>query len=286
MIIFALRNFKVFIRDRLAIFFSFLSILIIFALYTLFLNNAWASALPDNVVGGQALMDGWLMAGILAVVSFTTTLGAFGTMVDDKAKKIYKDFSSSPLKRSSLVGGYIISAYLIGIIMSLFSLLFLDLYMLIRDGHILNFMQTIEVIGLILLVTLANSSIVFFMAIFIKSMTAFGTVSTVVGTLLGFLAGIYMPIGNFPTGVQAVIKVIPLSHAASLFRRIIMSDLTDSVFLNAPIEIKDSFLDVMGVNFAFGDFVILPWMQILYLVATAVFFFGLSLIVVTFRKER
>lgn len=286
MIIFALRNFKVFIRDRLAIFFSFLSVLIIFALYTLFLNNAWASALPDNVVGGQALMDGWLMAGILAVVSFTTTLGAFGTMVDDKAKKIYKDFSSSPLKRSSLVGGYIISANLIGIIMSLFSLLFLDLYMLIRDGHILNFMQTIEVIGLILLVTLANSSIVFFMAIFIKSMTAFGTVSTVVGTLLGFLAGIYMPIGNFPTGVQAVIKVIPLSHAASLFRRIIMSDLTDSVFLNAPIEIKDSFLDVMGVNFAFGDFVILPWMQILYLVATAVFFFGLSLIVVTFRKER
>jgi multidrug/hemolysin transport system permease protein len=276
----------VFIRDRLAIFFSFLSVLIIFALYTLFLNNAWASALPDNVVGGQALMDGWLMAGILAVVSFTTTLGAFGTMVDDKAKKIYKDFSSSPLKRSSLVGGYIISAYLIGIIMSLFSLLFLDLYMLIRDGHILNFMQTIEVIGLILLVTLANSSIVFFMAIFIKSMTAFGTVSTVVGTLLGFLAGIYMPIGNFPTGVQAVIKVIPLSHAASLFRRIIMSDLTDSVFLNAPIEIKDSFLDVMGVNFAFGDFVILPWMQILYLVATAVFFFGLSLIVVTFRKVR
>jgi multidrug/hemolysin transport system permease protein len=286
MIIFALRNFKVFIRDRLAIFFSFLSVLIIFALYTLFLNNAWASALPDNVVGGQALMDGWLMAGILAVVSFTTTLGAFGTMVDDKAKKIYKDFSSSPLKRSSLVGGYIISAYLIGIIMSLFSLLFLDLYMLIRDGHVLNFMQTIEVIGLILLVTLANSSIVFFMAIFIKSMTAFGTVSTVVGTLLGFLAGIYMPIGNFPTGVQAVIKVIPLSHAASLFRRIIMSDLTDSVFLNAPIEIKDSFLDVMGVNFAFGDFVILPWMQILYLVATAVFFFGLSLSVVTFRKER
>jgi len=65
-----------------------------------------------------------------------------------------------------------------------------------------------------------------------------------------------------------------------------MSDLTDSVFLNAPIEIKDSFLDVMGVNFAFGDFVILPWMQIFYLVATAVFFFGLSLIVVTFRKER
>ncbi|HPK67556.1 MAG TPA: ABC transporter permease [Bacilli bacterium] len=286
MIIFALRNFKVFIRDRLSIFFSFLSVLIIFGLYTLFLNNAWASALPDNVTGGQALMDGWLMAGILAVVSFTTTLGAFGTMVDDKAKKIYKDFSSSPLKRSSLVGGYIISAYLIGIIMSLFSLVFLDLYMLIRDGHILDFVETMQVLGLILLVTLANSAIVFFITIFIKSMTAFATISTVVGTLLGFLAGIYMPVGNFPAAVQAVIKVIPLSHAASLFRRIIMGDLADTVFYGAPIEIKNSFLDVMGVNFAFGDFVVLPWMQIVYLVATAILFYSLSLIVVTFKKER
>ncbi len=285
MIIFALRNFKVFIRDRLAIFFSFLSVLIIFALYTLFLNNAWSSALPDGVVGGQALMDGWLMAGILAVVSFTTTLGAFGTMVEDKAKKIYKDFSSSPLKRSSLVGGYILSAYLIGVIMSIFSLVFLDLYMLIRDGHVLDFIETLQVLGLILLVTLANSALVFFIAIFIKSTTAFATVSTVVGTLLGFLAGIYMPIGNFPTGVQAVIKVIPLSHGASLFRRIIMGDLTDTVFLNAPVEMKESFLDVMGVNFAFGDFVILPWMQIVYLAVTTVLFYGLSLIVVTFKKE-
>lgn len=285
MIIFALRNFKVFIRDRLAIFFSFLSVLIIFALYTLFLNNAWSSALPDGVVGGQALMDGWLMAGILAVVSFTTTLGAFGTMVEDKAKKIYKDFSSSPLKRSSLVGGYILSAYLIGVIMSIFSLVFLDLYMLIRDGHVLDFIETLQVLGLILLVTLANSALVFFIAIFIKSTTAFATVSTVVGTLLGFLAGIYMPIGNFPTGVQAVIKVIPLSHGASLFRRIIMGDLTDTVFLNAPVEMKESFLDMMGVNFAFGDFVILPWMQIVYLAVTTVLFYGLSLIVVTFKKE-
>ena len=43
---------------------------------------------------------------------------------------------------------------------------------------------------------------------------------------------------------------------------------------------------MMGVNFAFGDFVVLPWMQIVYLVATAILFYSLSLIVVTFKKER
>ena len=65
-----------------------------------------------------------------------------------------------------------------------------------------------------------------------------------------------------------------------------MGDLADTVFYGAPIEIKNSFLDVMGVNFAFGDFVVLPWMQIVYLLATAILFYGLSLIVVTFKKER
>ncbi len=286
MIIFALRNFKVFIRDRLSIFFSLLSVLIIFGLYTLFLNGVWISALPSGVEGGQALMDGWLMAGILAVVSFTTTLGAYGTMVEDKAKKIYKDFTSSPLKRSSLVGGYIIAAYAIGIIMSLISLVFLDLYMLIRDGYILNFVQTMQVLGLIFLVTLANSALVFFITVFVKSMTAFGTISTVVGTLMGFLAGIYMPVGNFPNAVQAVIKVFPLSHAASLFRRIIMSAPVETVFNGAPSGLQEAFLEEMGVTFAFGNFTIMPWMQIVYLAFTALLFYGLSLLIVTVKKQK
>ncbi|MFA5421982.1 MAG: ABC transporter permease [Bacilli bacterium] len=285
MIIFAIRNFKVFIRDRLAIFFSLLSVLIIFALYTLFLNNAWSSALPEGVEGGQALMDGWLMAGILAVVSFTTTLGAYGTMVDDKAKKIYKDFSSSPLKRSSLVGGYVISSYIIGVIMSLIALVFLYLYMLIRDGYSLGLIETLQVVGLIFIVTLVNSALVFFITVFVKSMTAFGTISTVVGTLMGFLAGIYMPVGNFPDGVQTIIKVFPVSHAASLFRRVIMGDLVSDVFSGAPSEIQADFLEIMGVDFALGDFVILPWMQIVFLVITAVIFYALSLLVVTLKKQ-
>lgn len=286
MIIFAIRNFKVFIRDRLSIFFSLLSVIIIFALYTLFLNGVWVQALPSGVEGGQWLMDGWLMAGILAVVSFTTTMGAYGTMVDDKAKKIYKDSTSSPLKRSSLVGGYIIAAYAVGIIMSMIALVFLDLYMLIRDGHLLNFLQTIQVIGLIFLVTLANSALVYLITVFVKSMTAFGTISTIVGTLMGFLTGIYMPIGNFPAAVQTVIKIFPLSHAASLFRLIIMGGSVETVFDGAPLEIKNAFLEEMGVTFAFGNWAIQPWMQITFLAITAVVFYGVSLLIVTLKKQK
>jgi len=285
MINFAVRCVKVYFRDRLAIFFSLLSVIIIFLLYALFLGGSWMTAVPPEVTGGQLLLDTWLMAGIMAVISFTTTTAAFGSMVDDRAKKISKDFYSAPIKRPVLVGGYILSSYFIGVIMSLFALVFLDLYLLIRDGTILGLLPTIGTIGLILIATLSNSAIVFFIASFIKSQTAFGTVSTLIGTLMGFIAGIYMPIGLFPAAVQVLIKFIPVSHAASLFRLVIMGDPMSQAFAGAPAEILTGFQDEMGITFSLGDFTFTTWMQILYLVATAVLFYLLSLLVVK-RKDR
>ncbi|MFA5235376.1 MAG: ABC transporter permease [Bacilli bacterium] len=283
MINFALRNIKVYFRDRLAIFFSLLSVIIIFLLYALFLGGAWMSAVPDTVTNGQLLLDSWLMAGILAVISFTTTNGAFGTMIDDKAKKIYKDFYASPMKRSQLVGGYIISSYAIGVIMSLIALVFLDLYLVIRNGAILGLVSTLQAIGLIFISTLANSAMLFFVASFVKSQTAFATLSTIIGTLMGFMAGIYMPVGNFPEAMQVVIKLFPVSHSAALFRDIVMSEPMAVAFSGAPSEIIDLFKETMGVSFRFGDFTFTPLIQLAILGATTVIFFGLSLLSV--RKK-
>lgn len=285
MINFAIRNIKVYFRDRTSVFFSILSVLIIFVLYALFLGSSWQQTVPSGVEGGQALLDSWLMAGILAVISYTTTAGAYGTMVDDKAKKIYKDFQSSPMKRSHIVAGYVISSYVIGVIMSLIALLFLDVYMLIRNGIILGFIATLETIGMILLVTLANSAMIFFIISFIKSLNAFGTFNTIVGTLIGFVAGIYMPIFLYPAAIQLLIKVIPVSHAASLFRTIIMKDPIAISFNGAPAEIVDTFKDNLGVTFTIGSFEFKPLYQILFLLITTVVFFGLSLLVIR-RKAK
>ena len=91
-----LRNLRIFFRDRSAVFFSLLAVFIIIGLYVLFLGDMMASSLKD-VAGSRFLMDSWIMAGLLAVTSMTTTLGAFGIMVDDQSKKIIKDFYCSPV---------------------------------------------------------------------------------------------------------------------------------------------------------------------------------------------
>ena len=49
-----------------------------------------------------------------------------------------------------------------------------------------------------------------------KSIHAFSTASSIVGTFIGFLTGIYIPFRSLPEAVQLVIKIFPPSHTAVL----------------------------------------------------------------------
>ena len=113
MISFGIRNLKVFFKDKSSVFFSLLAVFIIIGLYALFLGDVWTSSMSD-IAGIRFLMDSWIMAGLLAVTSVTTTMGAYGIMVQDREKKITKDFAASPVGNKNIVGGYIIGAVIIG----------------------------------------------------------------------------------------------------------------------------------------------------------------------------
>lgn len=160
MIGFAKRNLLLFFRDKSAVFFSLLAVIIIIGLYALFLGDVWASEYSE-VANIRFLMDSWIMAGLLAVTSVTTTMGAFGTLVSDREKNIIKDFNSSPVKRSSIAGGYVISAFLIGCIMSVVALILVEIYIVASGGKLLSAVAFGKVFGLILVCTLVNTAIVF-----------------------------------------------------------------------------------------------------------------------------
>src|SRR4030042_6548489 len=93
------RNLKLFFRDRTAVFFSLLAVFIIIGLFVVFLGNMMVKNFKE-LLGDNArfTVDSWVMAGLLSVTSITTTMGAFGTMVEGKAKKISKAFLSAPIK--------------------------------------------------------------------------------------------------------------------------------------------------------------------------------------------
>jgi multidrug/hemolysin transport system permease protein len=283
MISFAKRNLLVFFKDRSSVFFSLLAVFIIIGLYALFLGDAWTNSI--NVDGGRFLMDSWIGSGLLAVVSVTTTMGAFGIMVEDKTKKIVKDFISSPLKRTNIAGGYILSAYLIGIIMSLITLVLVEIYIIGNGGTLISFSTFIKVLGILILSTFANTSIMLFVVLFFNSNNAFSTASTIIGTIIGFLTGIYLPIGQLPKSMQWVVKLFPPSHSAVLFRQVMMEEPMAVSFAGAPEAVVTEFKEVMGVIYKMGDYEVSELTSILIIAGVGVIFFFLSLLKLSQKKK-
>lgn len=276
MIGFCSRNLKLFFKDKSSVFFSLLAVFIIIGLYALFLGDVLVKSLP-GISGARYLMDSWIMAGLLSVTSVTTTMGAFGIIVEDRAKKITKDFTSSPISKKSVLGGYILSAVLIGLFMSILALVLAEIYIVSSGGKLMDPMTLLKVLGLIVLSTVANSSLMFFLVSFFNSLNAFMTACTVIGTLIGFLTGIYLPIGNLPAGIQWVVKCFPVSHSAALFRQTMMAAPMEQSFAGAPAQAVAEFEQQMGVTFSFGETVLPAFGSILILIATGAVFYLLSI---------
>ena len=280
---FCIRNLKVFFKDKSAVFFSLLAVFIIIGLYALFLGDTFSKGF-DDIPGARYLIDSWIVAGLLAVTSVTTTMGAFEIMVQDKENRINKDFVASPVKNRSIVGGYIFGAIIIGIIMSLVALVLTEIYLIANGGELMSIPVLIKVIALIVLSTITNSALILFMVSFFKSINAFTTASTIIGTLIGFLTGIYLPIGQLPETIQWLVKCFPVSHAAALLRQVIMRAPMEASFGGTSAETAALFEQFMGVRFDFNGTIATPLTSILILLGTAAAFYALSVVNLS-RKE-
>ena len=279
-----IRNLKIFFRDKTSVFFSLLGVLIVFGLYILFLGNVTAESVSD-LEYGRFLIDAWLVAGLLGVTSLTTTLGAFGIIVNDRTTNIIKDFKSSPLTQKSLVRSYILSSFLIGMIMSIITLIIGELYIFANGGLFLPLSSLIEVFGIIVLSVLASSAIVFLIVSFLDTYSSFSTASVTIGTLSGFITAIYIPMGSLPESMQFIVKVFPISYAASLFRQTFMAIPTEKVFQNATASQIAEFNKTMGVKLFFGSHFVTPLESVVILVATIIIFYLLGLFVFSRKKK-
>jgi len=270
MMVFTKRNLLVFFRDKAAVFFSLLASLIIVVLYLLFLGDVWSNSFP-GIENARSIMDSWIMAGLIAVTPFTAAMGAFGTMITDRTSKIYKDFYCSPVSRFGITSGYIVSSFIIGVILSLFTLVLAQGYILIQGGELISFLVFVKILGIILLSTFMSTSFAFFIVSFFNSQNGFATASTISGTLIGFLTGIYLPIGMLPNAVH--------------LRQIMMGKMMDKAFEQIPVEAADEIKQMLGVVFKFNEYTMTPSVHLLILIVTGILFFGLALLSMSRKKK-
>ena len=272
-----IRGLKIFFKDKGGVFFSLLGVIIIFCLFIFFIGDSITEGLDflDNV---EYVMNSWVVAGMLASSAITTSMGAYAVMVSDREHKCIKDFYSSPSKRSSVAAGSLCTGLIISIVMSFVTFIFGEIYIIANGGELIEWMDILKMIGVILLSSFSSSAMVCFIISFVKTSNTYTTISIILGTLIGFLVGAYICIGDLPEGVQWVIKCFPCAHAAVLFRQLLMGDAMTTGFADLPESALTEFKDTVGVIFEYGDWNPEPWFHVLVLIGTGIIFYLLAIL--------
>jgi multidrug/hemolysin transport system permease protein len=225
----------------------------------------------------------WALAGIVVVNSITITLTMVGIMVEDEAQKKLSSFYVSPVKRSVFVLGYIIAAIVMGILMCTLTVVVGEAYIGITGGTILTLQAMGKTFFYIILNVFTSASMVFLIANFVHSQSAFSGLSTIIGTLVGFLAAIYLPMGMLPEKVQTVLKFFPLVHGCSFLRNLFTEQIMTDTFFNCPQELINGYKEYMGMTIAFQDNAVTEGIKVAFMLISGIIFIGISAIL---QKKR
>ena len=291
------RNILVFIRDYAAVFFSVLSMLIILLLMVVFLgkmntdNVLWVlteyggerDVLQDEK-NAQYLIQMWTLAGILAVNTFTVPLTVMQTMVRDEVNGHLASFYVAPVKRVKIVLGYTLASWLIGSGMSFLTLIIGEIYMAAQGYSILAPSAILKILAMIMLNALVYSAVGYLLALFIHSESAWGGMLTVMGTLVGFLGAIYLPVSMLSENIVNMLKCLPVLHGTAMMRKVLTKDAMATTFDGLPDLVPESFAKEIGITLWNGETQITLANQILVLALYAIIAIVVATIISKKRK--
>lgn len=276
------RNMKIFLRDRGAVFFSLLSMLIVLALMLLFLG----SMNSDTIVGLLKTYGGlrdeaadranadhlvlvWALAGILLVNCVTVTMTVMGNLIHDEEEGKLASFYIAPVSRARITLGYILSAWIIGTGMSLFTLLVGNL-LFYGNGGGLSAKTCLSLAGMILANSFLYAAFSYLLTLFVHSSGAWNGVLTVSGTLVGFLGGIYLSMEMLPEKVCTVMKLLPVLHGASMMRRVSVQEALTETFAGLPSAVAEGYSEGMGITVSVDGEILSVSMQLFFVVLLGV----------------
>lgn len=273
----------VYVRDRAAVFFSVLSMLIILMLVWLFLGNMNSENIVEvlSTYGGARdtmkdkenadyLIAVWTLAGVLLSNCVTISMTVMGNMIYDEEKNKLACFYVAPIGRTKIALGYVLSAWMIGTVMCALTLAAAQVWLLGSGREILSATVILRLIGMIMLNTFVYASLSYLLALFIHSGSAWSGILTVVGTLVGFLGAVYLPVYMLPEGIASFLKGLPILHGVSMMRRECIGAALDMAFAGLPEEVTRQFCENMGIVIYIRDTEIAAGTQCFWLLLLSV----------------
>jgi multidrug/hemolysin transport system permease protein len=172
-------------------------------------------------------------------------------MIKDKAEGRFDSICTSPVSRFTISAAYVASAWVCSVIICILTLAISEIYCIIKGGASFSLMAHLKLLGMIAANSFTYSSVMYLAAVLIKTQGAWSGIGTVIGTLVGFLGGIYLPIGSLSQGIENVLKCMPVIYGAKMFRSVMTADICTEIFHNTPAELQTEYLEAMGVKLDF-----------------------------------
>ena len=282
------RNLLIYFRNKSAVFFSILSALILLAIMVVFLGESSSEGLLDalnqygtgtaeeNAKNASWLVQLWIMGGILGINSVTVSLTAIGAMVEDEERGRLRAFYVTPASRFYLSLGYILSAWVSGMVICLTTLAVGEGFFALKGHPVLGIVDLVSLVGVIALNTFVFSAVGYLAALFIRTGSAWSGMLTVGGT--------YIPVASMSEWLQNVVKLLPVIHGTALMRRFCMQSASKTVFAGMSDTVQTVFFEQMGVTLKNGAQTISILGQILLLIAWAVVVIAIAAAIAKRRK--
>jgi multidrug/hemolysin transport system permease protein len=281
------RNLKLYLRDPLSVFFSFLSVLMVIIMYAVFLgDNTLANVRAQ--VGDVPYLDGlvysWLMAGLVFMSTVTVPINVLSQFNQDSKSGAIYDFYAAPLAREQLILSYLISSIVVTTLMSLVNLLAGQIFLFSQGIPLMPVDSWLRVVLLVVVSASVFSSLFFLIALIMGGSEAFGSLGGIVGTLIGFFAGIYVPIGVMGDSVRFGVNLLPFAHGVTLMRQAYMPLYLDRIFEGAPSAIRESFTRFYGINLAYATYEPTSLELVLMFIGFGALFFAISTLLIKRQK--
>ncbi len=281
------RNIKLFFKDKGLFFTSIITPMILLVLYATFLGNVYrdsfALSFPPQMSVSEKLIEscvgGQLFSSLLAVCCVTVAFCSNMLMVQDKMTGARQDMLTAPIKPSVTALAYYFSTAISTLLISVIATGMCLIYI----GFVGWFLSPLDILLILLDVFLlvmfgtVLSSIINF---FLSSQGQISAVGTIVSSGYGFICGAYMPISQFPDGLQKAIAFLPGTYGTSLIRNHAMRGaLAEIEKEGIPSEMVELVKDAIDCNLYFFGEKVKLWQMYLILGLSVAFLIAVYVLI-------
>jgi multidrug/hemolysin transport system permease protein len=241
---------------------------------------------PENTK--SFLVYAQMMAGMVVLNSLSMSIGVFATVAKDFETRRTDSFLLTPMPSYQLLTAYFLAAFIVSAVINV--LVWLAGAVLIGALTSYWFAGTtlLACAGITVLTSAVSCMFVLLVTALVRSSSAIGVMSSISGTFLGFVCGIYMPYSTLGEGLKMFGSLIPFTHLTIWFKQTVLGNAFGQLGITEPSKIDSLKTEVFSAqNVGFLRFDVPLWVMLILccVFAVACMFTAVWLFRLRFRRQ-